>query len=75
MIYPGDRKERMVLPNWMNFRKSSKEGKEGGHFQIFNPKIYVADFGNFKHKQGFLGMKLIQQCNFRVQGMFFQHLY
>ena len=26
---------------------------------IFNPKIYVADFGNFK--QGFLSMKLIQK--------------
>ena len=25
---------------------------------IFNPKIYVADFGNFK--QGFLSMKLTQ---------------
>ena len=36
---------------------------------IFNPKIYIADFGNFK--QGFLIMKLIQNSNFRVQGMFF----
>ena len=26
---------------------------------IYNPKIYVADFGNFK--QGFLSMKLIQK--------------
>ena len=31
---------------------------------IFNPKIYVADFWNFK--QGFLIMKLIQNSNFRV---------
>ena len=31
------------------------QGGEG----IFNPKIYVADFGNFK--QGFLSMKLIQK--------------
>ena len=32
-------------------------------------KIYIADFGNFK--QGFLIMKLIQNSNFRVQGMLF----
>ena len=38
---------------------------------IFNPKIYVADFGNFK--QGFLTMKLIQKSIFRVQGMFFNN--
>ena len=43
-----------------------KSAKGGG---IFNPKIYIADFGNFK--QGFLIMKLIQKSNFRVQGMFF----
>ena len=49
----------------MNFRKSAKGGGGG----IFNPKIYVADFENFK--QGFLIMKLIQKSNFRVQGMFF----
>ena len=36
---------------------------------IFNQKIYVADFGNFK--QGFLSMKLIQSGNFRVQGPLF----
>ena len=36
------------------FRKSAKRG--GG---IFNPKIYVADFGNFI--QGFLSMQLIQK--------------
>ena len=35
---------------------------------IFNPKIYDADFGNFK--QGFLSMKLVQNSNFRVQNMF-----
>ena len=40
---------------------------------IFNPKIYIADFGNFK--QGFLSMKLIQISKFRVQGMLFQQLY
>ena len=50
----------------MNFWGSS-EGGEGG--VIFNPEIYIADFGNFK--QGFLSMKLIQKSNFRVQGMFF----
>ena len=31
----------MALPNWMNFRKSSK-----GAGVIFNPKIYTADFGH-----------------------------
>ena len=51
---------------------SEKCQKGGG--VIFKPKIYVADFGNFK--QGFLSMKLIQKSNFRVQGMFFfQPLY
>ena len=35
---------------------------------IFNPKIYIADFENFK--QGFSIMKLMQNSNFRVQGMF-----
>ena len=33
---------------------------------IFNPKIYIADFGKFK--QVFLSMKLIQKSNFRVHG-------
>ena len=47
----------------MNFWKSAKGGA------IFNPKIYIADFGNFK--QVFLTMKLIQKRNFRVQGMLF----
>ena len=55
------------LPNRMNFRKSSK----GGGRVFFNPKIYVADFGNFK--QGFLSMNLIQKSKFRVQGMFFNN--
>ena len=36
------------LPNRMNFRKSAEGGGRG---VIFNPKIYIADFGNFK--QGF----------------------
>ena len=44
---------------------------EGG---IFNPKIYIANFGNFK--QGYLSsMEFIQYSNFRVQGMSFQQLY
>ena len=33
-----------IIPNRMNFRKSSKGG--GGF--IFNPKFYIADFGNFE---------------------------
>ena len=33
--------------------------KKGGGGVIFDPKIYVADFGNFK--QGFLSMKLTQK--------------
>ena len=55
-------KGRIPLPNRMNIWKSAKEGV------IFNPKIYVADFGNFK--QGFLIVKLIQNSYFRVQGIF-----
>ena len=39
----------------MNFWKSAKGGGE----VIFNPKSYIADFGNFK--QGFLSMKLIKR--------------
>ena len=50
------------------FLEKSKGGRGG---VIFNPKIYVADFGNFK--QGFLSMKLIQKSNFRVQDMFFNN--
>ena len=38
--------------------KLQRDGGRGGGV-IFNPKIYVADFGNFK--QGFLSMKLIQK--------------
>ena len=45
-------KGRIPLPNRMNFWKSAK----GGKGVIFNPKIVVADFGNFK--QGFLIIKL-----------------
>ena len=47
---------------WIDFWKSSKGGGV-----IFNPKIYVTDFGNFK--QGFLRMKLIKRrviSGFRV---------
>ena len=43
-----------------------KVPKGGGREVIFNQKIYVADFRNFK--QGFLSMKLIQSGNFWVQG-------
>ena len=32
---------RVALPNQMNFQKSSK----GGQGVVFNPKIYIADFG------------------------------
>ena len=42
------------MPNRMNFRKSA----------IFNPKIYAADFGNFK--QGFLIIKLQVISGFRI---------
>ena len=59
-------KGRVALTNRMNFWKSAK----GGEGVIFNPKIYIADFGNFK--QGFLSMKLTEKSNIRVQGMFFQ---
>ena len=38
---------------------------------MFNPNIYIADFGN--SKWGFLRTKLIQKSNFRVQGMFFNN--
>ena len=54
----------------MNFWKSAKGGGV-----IFNPKNYIADFGNFK--QGFLirKLKLKKNSNFRVQGMLFSTLY
>ena len=49
------------------FGKVPKGGRwEGGGF-IFNPKIYIANFGNFK--QGFLSTKLIKRgviSGFRV---------
>ena len=45
-------KGRMAAPNRMNFWTSSRE--EGR--VIFVPKVYVADFGNFK--QGFSSMKV-----------------
>jgi len=48
-----------------------KSAKGGG--VIFSPKIYIADFVNFK--QDFLIMKLLQNSNFRVQDMLFQKLY
>ena len=37
---------RIPLPNRMNFWKSAKRGGGGG--VVFNPKIYVADSGNFE---------------------------
>ena len=58
-------KGRDPLPNQMIFWKSCKGGV------IFNPKIYVADYGNFE--QDFWIMKLIQKSNFRVQGMLFNN--
>ena len=36
-----DSEGRVRVPKWMNFRKTSKGGGE----VIFNPKIYIADFG------------------------------
>ena len=40
----------------------------------FNPKIYIADFGNFK--QGYLSMKLIKRGVISgFKGMFFLQLY
>ena len=53
----------------MNFWKCA----EGGGV-IFNPKIYIADFGNFK--QGFFEQEIDKKIsNFRVQGLFFQQMY
>ena len=51
----------------------SEKFQKGRGRVIFNPKIYIADFDNFK--QGFLSMKLIQKSKIRVQGVFFQQLY
>ena len=42
----------------------SEKCRRGGLGVIFNPKIYLADFGNFK--QSFLIMKLIVISGFRV---------
>ena len=53
--------------------KSAEFLEKGGGRVIFNQEIYFADFGNFK--QGLLSMKLKQNSNFMVQGMFFQQLY
>ena len=61
-------KGRVPLPKRINFWKSAKEGRGG---VIFNQKIYVVDFGNFK--QGLLIMKLLLNSNFRVQSMFFNN--
>ena len=57
-------KGRVALPNQMNFWKGVR-----GRGVIFNPNIYVADFG--KLKQGLMSKKLIKSRNLRVQGMFF----
>ena len=48
------------------------------HFQrgggvIFNPKIYIVNFGNFK--QGFLNMKLIKKRVISVLGVCFFNNY
>ena len=51
------------------FLEKCQRGGRGG--VIFNQKIYVVDFGNFK--QGFLIIKLKQNSNFRVQSMFFNN--
>ena len=48
-----------------------KVPKGGG--VIFNPKIYIADFGDFQ--QGFLSMKLIQTSNFSIQNLFVIQLF
>ena len=45
--FEGFNQERVTVTKRTNFRKSSK---------IFNPKIFIADFGQLK--QGFLSMKL-----------------
>ena len=61
---PNFPKGRVTLPN---FGKVERGGV------IFSPKFFIADFVNFK--QDFLIIKLLQNSNFRVQGMFFQQLY
>ena len=42
-MYNDGHTGRMVLQKRMNFRKNSKRGDV-----IFNPKIYIADFGDFE---------------------------
>ena len=67
-MYSSVSKGGVALPNLTNFQKSAK----GGRGFIFNPKNYVADFGNFK--QGFLSMNTNEQ----FQGsryVFFQQFY
>ena len=69
--------QEISLPNKLQLGKDggTKSDEFSEKFQrgvggvFFNPKIYVANFGNFK--QGFLSMILIQNSNFRV----FQQLY
>ena len=69
--------QEISLPNKLQLGKdggTKSDGfpkGEGVGRVIFNPKVHVADFGNFK--QGFLSM--IQKSNFRVQSMFVQQLY
>ena len=56
-----------------NFPKGRvKFWKSSGGGVIFSPKIYIADFGNFK--QDFLIVKFTQNSNFKVQGRFFEKL-
>ena len=59
----------------MNFRKSSKGGGGGG---IFNPKIYVADFGGIglfqpenEKKGSFYGMF---STNYHDELLYYMHL-
>ena len=63
-FYTSDDNDKggVVLPNPKNFWKNAKGGGV-----IFNPKIYMADFGN--SKEGVLIMKMIQNSNFRVPGL------
>ena len=51
---------------WWIFGKVPKGGRVGGHF---NPKIYLANLGNFK--QSFLSMKLIQKGYIQGSGYLF----
>ena len=69
MVHIVNPEGQMVSTKRVNFRKSSKRG--GG--VIFNPKIHVADFGNFK--RGFEHEIDKKKSKFRVQGMFFQQFF